>query len=204
MEERNYGAEIDELRKAVEELAEQLAAKNSDGEQEKGEFVGHVRKMPNMHPDPHISALMDELEDSAGSDGSSGALTYLGVFASGGRQSSWVRKNVDADSLLALVENRSAERMLSCVGSSERLAILVALMKKPMTVAQLVEQCGFGSTGQVYHHLNPLLAANLVAPDEHGDAKGRYVVRPDRVQGLILLLAGVSDLLVGWSGAPIE
>ena len=64
-----------------------------------------------------------------------------------------------------------------------------------MTVAQLVEECGYNSTGQVYHHLKPLIAANLVAEDEHGDVKGRYIVVPHRVQGIIMLLAGISDML---------
>lgn len=61
-----------------------------------------------------------------------------------------------------------------------------------MTVAQLVEECGYHSTGQVYHHLKPLLAADLVAEDR--EKKGCYVVQPHRVQGIIMLLAGISDM----------
>jgi DNA gyrase subunit B len=57
----------------------------------------------------------------------------------------------------------------------------------------LVSDCGYSSTGQVYHHLKPLLAADLVAEDEH--RRGSYIIKPYRVQGLVMLLAGISDLV---------
>ena len=60
-------------------------------------------------------------------------------------------------------------------------------------MAELVEECGFGSTGQVYHHLRPLTAADLV--EEDGAVRGRYRVKPHRVQGVIMLLCGVYDLV---------
>ncbi|HBI71688.1 MAG TPA: hypothetical protein DEG06_08805 [Lachnospiraceae bacterium] len=64
-----------------------------------------------------------------------------------------------------------------------------------MTVAQLVEECGYNSTGQVYHHLKPLIAADLIAEDVENADRGVYVVQPHRVQGIIMLLAGISDML---------
>ena len=84
--------------------------------------------------------------------------------------------------------------MLACIGSSDRLNILLAILKKPMTVAQLVEECGYSSTGQVYHHLKPLLAADLIAEDKQ-EGKGVYVVQFHRVQGILMLLAGISDMV---------
>ena len=157
--------------------------------------VGNVEKSPYMHKDPHVMALLDSVENKAGRLGLTGAITYLGVYTSGGRQSTWIRKDVNTDELLRLIEDRSAERVLACIGNNDRLNLLLALLRRPMTVAQLVEECGYNSTGQVYHHLKPLIAANLVAEDEHGDVKGRYIVVPHRVQGIIMLLAGISDML---------
>lgn len=157
--------------------------------------IGDVQKMPHMHKDPHVMALLDSVENKAGRLGLTGAITYLGVYTSGGRQSTWIRKDVNTDELLRLIEDRSAERVLACIGNNDRLNLLLALLRRPMTVAQLVEECGYNSTGQVYHHLKPLIAANLVAEDEHGDVKGRYIVVPHRVQGIIMLLAGISDML---------
>ncbi|MBS7315410.1 MAG: ArsR family transcriptional regulator [Clostridiaceae bacterium] len=158
-------------------------------------MAGHIQKMGNMHPDPHIRAILDHLEDQAGRESMTGAITYLGVYSSGGRQSTWVRNGVNTDDLLRLIEDHTAERILACIGNNDRLNLLLALLRRPMTVAQLVEECGYNSTGQVYHHLKPLIAANLVAEDDHGNGKGRYIVVSRRVQGIIMLLAGISDML---------
>ncbi len=204
--ERDYGAELDALKQQMENLqavlnnllpglqatAEQLLPDLPDcATGGPNPTVGHVEKMVGMHPDPHISAILERLENSCGTSGSSGRITYAGVFASGGRQSTWVRSDVSADDLLPLIENRTAEKVLACIGSSERLNILLAILRQPRTVADLVSDCGFTSTGQVYHHLKPLLAANLIAQDK----RGSYIIEPHRVQGLIMLLAGISDLV---------
>ncbi len=153
--------------------------------------VGHVEKMVGMHPDPHCSALLDQLENKCGKSGCSGRIAYLGVFASGGRQSTWIRSDVNADDLLPLIENRTAEKVLACIGSSDKLNMLLAILRQPRTVADLVSDCGFTSTGQVYHHLKPLQNADLIIQDQ----RGRYIVQPHRVQGLVMLLAGISDLV---------
>ena len=82
------------------------------------------------------------------------------------------------------------EKVLSSVGNGQRLAILLALLKKPMTANKLVETLGANTTGQVYHHLKPLVASDIVQEE-----KGVYTVIPYRVQGIIMLLAGVWDLI---------
>lgn len=208
--ERKYEAELDALRVEVEEirtlvnrmaqvLAElhipAAAERESDAPDYKKCWVGKVQKMRNMHPNQHIMALMDDLENKTGHQNISGAITYLGVYTSGGRQSSWVRKDVNTDHLLRLIEDHSAERVLACIGNNDRLNLLLALLRRPMTVAQLVEECGYHSTGQVYHHLKPLMTADLVAEDNRSDGKGRYTVVSHRVQGIMMLLAGISDML---------
>jgi len=194
METRDYGKEIDELKAEIVRLAElitgtQSAYKPASG----GEFVGHVQKMENMHPDPHIMALMNDCQEQCGKKGSSGCITYLGVFASGGRQSNWVSKGEDTDHLLDLIDSGNAMRVLSCIGSPERMKILMTLLKKPMTAAELVETLNFGSTGQVYHHLKPLFVNNLVREDDR--RKGCYEIVPHNVQGIIMILAGISDII---------
>ena len=198
--ERDYGAEIDELKKELQDIKKSLesisviadSVKESDATRK---HVGHVEKMEKMHPDPAVMTLLDRLENTCGSKGECGCLTYMGVFSSGGRQSTWIRNEVSADNLLALIENRTAEKVLACIGSNDRLNILLAIMKKPMTVAQLVEECGYHSTGQVYHHLKPLVTADLITEDGQNVGKGYYAVQPHRVQGIIMLLAGISDMV---------
>ncbi len=215
--ERDYGAELDAMKQQMEgiqatlnsllpnlQAAAQQMAPMAQAVMDKvmpdlpdcakggpNPTVGHVEKMVGMHPDPHFSAILDQLENNCGSTGCSGRIAYLGVFASGGRQSTWVRNDVNADDLLSLIENRTAEKVLACIGSNDKLGILQAILRQPRTVAELVSGCGFSSTGQVYHHLKSLLAADLVTQDK----RGSYIIQPHRVQGLIMLLAGISDLV---------
>lgn len=196
--ERNLAAEIDALRAEIAELRSLLTAPAAPEEShvrggERHPRVGHVQKMPGMHKDPAIMSILDRMENQCSEDGSTGRITYMGVFASGGRQSTWIKNGVNTDNLLSLIEDSTAERVLGCIGSREKLAILLAILKKPHTVAQLIEEGGFTSTGQVYHHLRPLLTADLVkeSPD---DGKGCYIIQPHRVQGIIMLLAGISDM----------
>ena len=106
-------------------------------------------------------------------------VTYLGVYSSGGRQSNWIRNAVPADELLSIIESGVASKVLACIGNANRLAILLEILRGPKTVASLVEKCDFGSTGQVYHHMKPLLAADIVVEDEK--QKGVYVIQPHRV-----------------------
>ncbi len=202
--ERDYGKEIDLLREELAALRALLTDARAAEPPEPREAsvpgearVGHVQKMRGMIPDPAGAAILDRLENVCGETGDSGRITYLGVFASGGRQSTWWQNEVGVDSLLTLIEDRTVERVLACIGNEARLRILLALLKKPMTVASLVEACGFGSTGQAYHHLKPLIAADLVAEDDENEVKGVYVIQPHRVQGLIMLLAGIRDMIDG-------
>ncbi len=74
------------------------------------------------------------------------------------------------------------------------MRILSTALQKPMTVAELIEACGLNSSGQVYHHMKPLLAADLIKEDNLNFAKGTYVVQPHKVQGIIMLLAGICDM----------
>ncbi len=189
---RDYGAEIDALREEIEKLKAMIRTADKRPSFD-GERVGHVQKMANMHPDENIMALMSECEDKCGVENLSGCVTYLGVFASGGNQSSWVQKAIPTDSLLDLGMSGSAEKVLASIGSQERLNILITLLRQPMSASGLMETLQFTSLGRVYHHLKPLIAADLVQEDDR--VKGRYEIVPHRVQGLIMILAGISDLL---------
>lgn len=215
--ERNYGLEIDQLREEMQALRNQLKEQASmmEGllrqqmnvlqakitedaapEQAPSRREGHIQKMPCMHPDQHVRAVLDQLENDANAHDSGGRVTYIGTYESGGNQSTWIRHSVDIDPLLEQIENGVASKVLSCIGSNDRLKLLLALLKKPMTVQQMIAECGFNTTGQVYNHLRSLIAVDLVAEDEHC-ARGTYAIRPHRVSGLIMLLAGVNDLLDG-------
>lgn len=190
---RDFSAELDEIKAELKKLKEFYMRSPSKAE-EGGKNWKRVEPIRNMHPDSRLSGMMTEMCTHAEESGASGLVTYMGVFSSGGRQANWIKNEVNADDLLRAVEDRTPERVLACVGSNERLNILIALLKKPMTVAEIVKKCGFGSTGQAYHHMKPLLAAGIIAEGEEGAGKGVYVVRFDKVRGIIMLLAGICEL----------
>ena len=201
--ERNYAEELDALKQqmndmqsammeALKQFAPQLPPCATG---DPNPTVGHVEKMVGMHPLPEVNAILDRLENSCGADGSTGRVTYMGVFASGGRQSTWVKNDLNTDGLLSLIENRTAEKVLACIGSNDRLNLLLAILRKPRTVAEMVSEGGFSSTGQVYHHLKPLITADLVVEDQAH--RGSYIIQPHRVQGVIMLLAGIAALVDG-------
>ncbi|MCR5251473.1 MAG: helix-turn-helix domain-containing protein [Lachnospiraceae bacterium] len=187
---RDYGKEIDELKDQISALQEMIKTALEERMQTENEKVGHVEKMKNMFPNAHINACLDEMENIVGKSGQTGGITYFGVFSSGGRQSTWVKNCINTDDLLKLIANNVAEKVLSCLGNADRLNILLALLRKPMSVVELVTECKLNSTGQAYHHMKPLLAADLITED----GKGIYVVQPYKVQGIIMLLAGICDM----------
>lgn len=199
--ERDYGKEIDllnaeisSMKNELQELMESIKSfVQGQAEQAESKPLKRVYQMMNMHPDKRLSEKMEELCALADKKDVTGLITYLGVYSSGGRQSNWIRNEVCTDDLLALIEDRTAEKVLNCIGSSDRLNILLALLKKPMSVAELVSECSLNSTGQAYHHMKPLLAADLIIED--ANSKGVYVVQPHKVQGIIMLLAGICDLV---------
>lgn len=198
MSERNYGAEIDALRQDIKEIKELLKGGKTEEEssEDKPADSKLVEKIKDMTDDKVLASLMERIQNECIADGSTGRVVYTGVFASGGRQSNWIGQH-NTDNLLKLIEDRTAEKVLNCIGSGDKLNILLALLRKPMTVAQIVSAGGFNSTGQVYHHLNALIAADLVEEDLNYNGKGTYNVVPHRVQGIIMLLSGISDMLGG-------
>lgn len=207
--ERNYGAEIDGLKTEVTEIKNLLQSlvQNADknilnqalsqdaNKVDTTKPLNKIHPMKNMHPDKRLSEKMEELCTLTDERDITGLITYLGVFSSGNRQSNWIRNEVNTDDLLELVENNIAAKVLNCLGNSDRLNILLAILKKPMSVAELVNECSLNSTGQAYHHMKPLLAADLIVEDQKNNNKGIYVVQPHKVQGIIMLLAGICDMV---------
>ncbi|MCI8789401.1 MAG: winged helix-turn-helix transcriptional regulator [Lachnospiraceae bacterium] len=191
MTERDYGKEIDALREQLENLQDMVQA--SLPNKPSAKKLESVQVMQGMHPDSRLSDLMEELCHKTEERNGSGLVSYLGIYQSGGRQSNWIRSTVPTEDLLSLIESGIASKVLACIGNPNRLAILLEILRGPKSVTALVEKCGFGSTGQVYHHMKPLLAADIVVEDEH--QKGFYVIQPHKVQGVIMLLTGISDMV---------
>jgi len=192
---RDYGKEIDNINTQLSEIKELLkgtAASAKPIRPPKDHCQQGVEQI--LSSDKRMAELQKELYEKADQEGT-GLVTYFGTHSSGNNddvhQSHWISQNVETNRLFEIIENNSATKVLACIGSNDRLNLLLALLRAPRTAAQLVEECGYNTTGQVYHHLNPLLAADLVK----GKSKGVYMIQPHRVQGIIMLLAGISDML---------
>lgn len=183
-------SEIESIKSIIEEI------KKSTTNEEKKQYdneLTFVKPMHNMHPDIKFSEIMDELCEKTDRNQTTGMIAYLGVFTSGGRQSNWIQNGLDTDDLLKLVDNKSASAVLQSIGNNDRLNLLINLLREPMSVAKMVEKCCFNSTGQAYHHLKPLIAADIISETEN--ERGVYAVKFHRVQGIIMLLSGIFDLI---------
>ena len=204
---RDYGKEIDGINTQLDEIKKLLTeftAKPRVPEfpawprmprPSRPRWVHHPHK-PKWHDnaDKRLVELDEENSKIAADKGHSGFVTYLGNYSSESFGSYWATRYVSTDDLLDLIESNAAAKVLACIGNNDRLNMLLALLRAPgRTAAQLVEECGYNTTGQVYHHLKPLLTADLVTEDKH--RRGCYMVQPHRVQGIIMLLAGISDML---------
>ena len=175
---RDFGIEIDELKNDIAEIKELL--KN--------------RKEPDRTDkwNPESQKKVDEVRDWATEHNSPiGAMFYHGFFESGDRTAQW-NLRAGIKELMEMPQDKLSV-VLSSLGNQQRWEMLCALLKKPMTVAQIVEMFDMKTSGKAYHHLNNLIAADLLEEDKNSE-KGTYVVKGHRVSGIVLVMTGVSQL----------
>lgn len=89
---------------------------------------------------------------------------------------------------LTSVDEDAAAQVLHALGHRQRLGIIRSLVERPSSAADLVDALNLGTTGAAYHHLNVLLAANLVMQQ----SRGVYSVDDRRLPGVLHLLAGAA------------
>jgi len=77
--------------------------------------------------------------------------------------------------------------VLDALGNPVRLNLLHAVWAGTGTVAGLAELSGFGTTGQIYHHVNLLVATGWLTSVR----RGHYLVPPERVVPLLAILTAV-------------
>lgn len=97
------------------------------------------------------------------------------------------------------VDMDAAARMLAAVGHRQRLAILLALLREPSGASGLVSKLDLGTTGAAYHHLNVLQSAGLVQQAQ----RGLFSVVPEVIPRLLMILAGLSDMLDAQITMPV-
>ena len=189
--ERDFGIEIDELRKELAEIKELLKPSKEQTKKEQ-----KIQEVVSSTFTPESQAAIAELRKFAEESGcEEGVVSYHGFVELGGRGSYWGSQNRTVKDYMAMPPDKISV-VLSSLGNQQRWEILCALLNRPMTVAQIVEQFDMKTSGKAYHHLNNLIAADLLEEVKDKDAeKGTYAVKGHRVQGIIMLMAGVSDLI---------
>ncbi|GAB2697621.1 helix-turn-helix domain-containing protein [Paenibacillus thermoaerophilus] len=170
---RDYGAELDALRLQVEELRAMIQ-----------QLVGDK---PLVSPPPAVRGPLEpsEREDELG------VIYYSGQYSGVSGHYRWEPQEKHAGELLDADGDKVA-KVLAALGHKQRLDILRAVIREPLTGPELVERLGMGTTGQLYHHLKALLGADLLHQEERG---GSYSIPGHRTLPLLLLLAAASELL---------
>lgn len=168
---RDYGLEIDELKRQLAEL-QAIVKQSADG--------GASRK----------SAVVGPSSVEAIGDADEGAIYYSGQFRHGQAGYRW---DVQERSIEALLQHDSEKmaKVLAALGNKQRLDILRTLVKGPQSGTELVERLQMGTTGQLYHHIKALMGADLLAQEERG---GDYSLPSHRVLPVLLLLAAGAEL----------
>lgn len=115
-----------------------------------------------------------------------GAVVFTGIADTANGRAEWQYGQTTA----ALVESDEGTdeivaTQLAALGSPARVRLMRELLLGRDTVADLVALEGFGTTGQVYHHVRTLTAAGWL----RSAGRSRFAVPPERVIPLLVILA---------------
>jgi hypothetical protein len=84
------------------------------------------------------------------------------------------------------VDDLVASEAITALAHPVRLRLLQRILTGPGTTADLSDDEGLGTTGQLYHHLRHLVSAGWLK----SSGRGRYAVPGDRVVPLLVILMG--------------
>jgi len=112
-----------------------------------------------------------------------GAVVFAGAVRVAAGPIEW-QVGFPVDTILAS-DWSSLSANLASLGNPVRLALLQAVINGATSVAELSAGEGMGTTGQLYHHLNLLVAQNWL----HQAGRGHYSIPPERVVPLLVILS---------------
>ncbi len=99
----------------------------------------------------------------------------------------WQLENATTDSVVPTDLDHAAA-VLAAAGHRQRLAILIALLRQPMSVSELVSLLDLGTSGAAYHHLNVLQSVDLVTQQE----RGTFELAPEQVATVIGMMSALA------------
>lgn len=120
-----------------------------------------------------------------------GAAGYAGSVRVGDRRYLWAREVGVGDWLEA--DPGQLARWLTAIASPVRLRLLLDLLGRDRSSAELASVLGDPSPGQVYHHLKELQAAGILVQPQ----RGVYRVAPAVLIPLLVVVSAAIDALGG-------
>ncbi|MCM6762432.1 winged helix-turn-helix domain-containing protein [Rathayibacter sp. ZW T2_19] len=164
MTSRDLGAELDALRARLDRI-------------EASGVVAAPRDAPNDDPLWALTALRERLSPPGG-------VVFAGSVGTPAGPVEW-QYGLTTDAFFERDWGASpGPTALAALGSPVRLRFLQAIAGGVETVAQLAESEGAGTTGQIYHHVNQLVAAGWL----EARGRGRYGIPPERLVPLLVIL----------------
>lgn len=130
-------------------------------------------------------ALKDKISEQL--NGKQGVHCYS--YFTNGEVSSNSEFYTDIDKLLQ-IDAIEAERWFNAFAASERIEILQTLLGKNCTAGELMEKCGFSTTGKLYHHLNFLINTGIVKSDS-----GKFFLNASLVGSVLIMLLSASNFI---------
>jgi DNA-binding transcriptional ArsR family regulator len=181
---------VAKLEKAVAELTERIAIL----EQQNEGAATAVPPTQSLSPGEIDFALLDRLYKRDGplyaADGVKGAIVYAANYqAASGKRAIWYAESAAPE--LLTYDDQLLTQILVALSHPIRLQLVRLLLKEGETDRQTMQTAvGSQSAGQLYFHLNNLLAAGLVVQLR----RGVYEIELGKVSQLLALLATAVDL----------
>ncbi|BCJ67002.1 helix-turn-helix domain-containing protein [Polymorphospora rubra] len=140
---------------------------------------------PPARSDPGTFWALEGLRDRLPAEAGTGAVLFTGtVDLPTGEHYDWQLAR-PVDDLLGTDWSAHAGT-LAALGHPVRLLLLRQVLLGTRTAAELAEQEGLGTTGQLYHHLRQLVGAGWL----RSSSRGHYTVPAERVVPLLTILSG--------------
>ena len=121
--------------------------------------------------------------------GAPGAVVYAGAVTTAAGPVEW-QIGQSTDQLLETDWSALAPN-LAALGHPVRLSLLQAIISGAGTVGELSTGDGMGTTGQLYHHLNQLVAQGWL----FAGGRGHYGIPPERIVPLMIILTAARRIV---------
>jgi DNA gyrase subunit B len=132
----------------------------------------------------------DTLEHKSEEESRFTSISYSGTITSLEGRGRWKPASKTFAEVLK-PDSGSLANILSSLGHKQRIEMIKSLLQKPKNAAELVKELGMGTTGQLYHHMKPLLHAGIIEQKERG---GSYSIAADKILPILLQLAAAAEM----------